>query len=560
MFIAGVLLALFFPLTDNWAGPDEGKKFPAPFSVKIPMRDGKKLAVDVFLPKGEGKFPTILIMTPYNRKLLGAAIPAASAVSKLIDREHYVFVVVDWRGFFGSKDAGGDVGKVQADLRGKDGYDTVEWIAKQKWSNSKVGMWGVSALGKIQYWTAIQQPPHLVCICPAVAQHGYFYEHYYHGGVYKKNYSGIHEQVGYTGAEKKILAHPTYDNLWKLLESPIVNKYSRINLPILIIGGWYDTYTEGVLQTFNALRKLAGSEARKSTKMIIGPWIHVDAASGKLKQGELKFSEAARVSEKEAKRFFDYYLRDKKDNGYDKEPAIRYFQMGENKWKNSSAWPPANLKEVSYFLQAEGKLLTDKPDEDCQPDTFRYDPNDPSPTVGGMTICKFWDPAAPKIAAGPMDQRVRVEGRKDHVSYSTDVLDKDVAVRDVVKVKLYVSSDRVDTDFAIRLCDVYPDGRSMLITDGIHRMRFRESLQKEKLMKPGEVYEVTVVLTPTAHTFRKKHRIRILVSSSNYPRFDRNPNNGEHFFTDKKKALVATNKIYHDSSHLSALFLPAGAK
>jgi polyhydroxybutyrate depolymerase len=173
-----------------------------------------------------------------------------------------------------------------------------------------------------------------------------------------------------------------------------------------------------------------------------------------------------------------------------------------------------------------------------------------------MTIYKYWDRSATKIAVGPMDQRARVESRKDHVAYSTEPLEKDVVVRDVVKMKLHVSSDRVDTDFAVRLCDVYPDGHSMLITDGIHRMRFRESLEKEKFMKPGEVYEVTVILTPTAHTFLKKHRIRILVSSSNYPRFDRNPNNGEHFLTDKKKALAATNKVYHDASHLSALILP----
>jgi predicted acyl esterase len=300
---ATVLLILFAPITGGLAEPDNGKKFPAPFTVKIPMRDGKKLAADVFLPsgkEGEGKFPTILIMTPYNRKLLAAAIPAAAMKSKLIDREHYAFVIVDWRGFYGSKDAGGEPGKAQSDLRGKDGYDTVEWIAKQKWSDGKVGMWGSSALGKIQYWTAIQQPPHLVCICPMVCQHGYFHNRYYHGGVYRKCNNDILEQVGFTGATKGIRKYPTYSNLWKYAESPAVNKYSKLNIPILIIGGWYDTHTEGVLQTFGAIRRHAGPEAKKNIKMLVGPWEHCFAHAGPLKVGELEFPEAKAVSEKEA--------------------------------------------------------------------------------------------------------------------------------------------------------------------------------------------------------------------------------------------------------------------
>ena len=533
---------------------EEGE-FPGPFTVKIPMRDGKFLAADVFLPAKEGKFPTILIMTPYNRKLLAAAIPNESVKTELLDREHYAFVVVDWRGFFGSKDAKTGTKRPKAKQLGEDGYDTVEWIAKQKWSNGKVGMWGPSALGKIQYYTAIHQPPHLVCICPIVAQLPHYYSRYYYGGVYRTNYNEILEKVGFMGATEVVRKYPTYNHLWKWLESPAVNGYSRINIPILVIGGWFDTDTDNVLRTFKEVRKFGGEKARKNIKALIGPWTHIDAAAGKLKQGELKFFKASRVSLKEAKRFFDYHLRGMK-NGYDKEPVVRFFQMGENEWCDTTDWPPPNIKQLELYLRKGGELSKEKPtEEEAEPDTFRYDPKDPSPTVGGMTLYKTWDPKAEPIGMGPMDQSKKVESRKDVLIYTTDVLEEKVVIRGNVKVKLFVASDCVDTDFAVRLCDVYPDGRSMLVTDGIQRMKFRNSLERPELMKPGEIYEVTVRLATTAHTFLAKHRIRIIVSSSNYPRFERNPNNGDDFYSEEK-AKVATNKVYLDRKHPSVLILP----
>ena len=552
----GVAALLLVPLCVVSQERTEKTSFPAPFTVRIPMRDGKTLAADVFLPDEEGKHPTILIMTPYNRKLLAAAIPAAAARSPLLDRRHYAFVVVDWRGFFGSKAAA--AGKVSAKQRGIDGYDTVEWIAKQDWSNGKVGMWGPSALGKVQFLTAVQQPPHLVCICPLVAHHPHYYSRYYYGGVYKTNHNEILERVGFTGATDMVREHPTYDRFWRWLESPTFNAYSRINVPVLVIGGWFDCDTDNVLRTFREIRRYGGPVARKNTKILIGPWTHMDAASGKSKQGELDFPAAAEVSQKEARRFFDYYLRGAKDNGYDRRPVVSYFQMGEGKWEKSEDWPPKGVEEVLYYLREKGALSKEAPEGESEPDTFKYDPKDPSPTAGGMTICKSWDKDAPKLPAGPMDQRKKVESRKDVLVYSSDVLRKNVAVKGNVKVKLFVFSDRVDTDFAVRLCDVRPDGRSMLVTDGIRRMKFRRSFEKPEPMKPGETYEVTVTLAVTAHTFLKGHRIRLIVGSSNYPRFDRNPNNGKDFYKEAE-ALPATNGVRHDAAHPSVLILPAAA-
>jgi len=229
--------------------------------------------------------------------------------------------------------------------------------------------------------------------------------------------------------------------------------------------------------------------------------------------------------------------------------------MSADTWRGSKAWPPKGVGRIRLFLAGGGRLL-DTPAPEASRDTFIYDPNDPSPTVGGMNLSLARMRKAAGPAAGPSDQRRRVESRKDHVAYSTDALRKDVAVAGAPQVKLYVSSDRKDTDFVLRLCDVHPDGRSMLVTDGAHRMRFRRSVEREEFMTPGRVYEVTVALSVTAHTFRKGHRIRALVSSSNYPRFDVNPNNGESFLTDSRKALRATNTIHTGAGRASAVMLP----
>jgi len=272
-----------------------------------------------------------------------------------------------------------------------------------------------------------------------------------------------------------------------------------------------------------------------------------------------RFPEAEDFSHREAQRFFDYWLRGLRENGWSARPRIRYFQMGAAQWEHSDDWPPAGLVERTYHLSPDGKLSDTQPAPDAPSRTFRYDPRDPSPTVGGMNLPSGLAWELPAVKAGPMDQRAGVESRQDCLMYTTDVLDVDISLKGAARLKLHVSSDRVDTDVAARVCDVYPDGRSMLIADGIQRMRFRAGLTNETLMTPGQVYAATVQLVTTAHTFRKGHRIRIVITSSNYPRFDRNPNTGQHTF-DAQRALVATNTVYHGRERVSALVLPvAGA-
>jgi hypothetical protein len=535
-----------------------GRQRPEMDGVAIPMRDSKNLIADVWLPAKTGKFPTILMITPYNRKLLGASLPDPAFADGLLDREHYAYVIVDWRGFHGS--AAAKVSALRMLIKhedrltqlGEDGYDTVEWIARQPWSNGKVGMWGPSALGRIQYFTAATRPPHLVCAVPAVSSYGYEYDLYYYGGVLKQGYLDILGRVGY-GFQKKVLEHPSNDQFWQYLAS--LSHFNRIDIPMFVVSGWYDLYPEGALNAFDKLRRLGGPRARQGTKMLIGPWHHT--AVGQRTQGGLDFPQAENIYTAETRQFFDFWLRDEKNNGWEQRQPVRYFQMGINEWKAASTFPPLTASESVYYLDDGKRLTSKKPAIARSSASFRYDPSNPSPTVGGMNAYLLKDPKTSAIGAGPRDQRPRVESRNDDLIYTSEVLNSAINWVGYAKVKLFVSSDREDTDFAIRLCDVYPDGRAMLITDGIRRMRYRNSVSHAELMVPGKIYPVTVTLSPTAYTFLKGHRIQIIITSSNYPRFAVNPNIGhKKLFTGH--SLVAVNTVYQDPIHASALMLPAG--
>jgi len=514
--------------------------------VAIAMRDGKRLTGDVFLPAAEGRFPTIYIHTPYNRQFGGAPLPDELLSTELRDRDHYAYVIVDWRGFFGSEEA---AVPGQKPNHGHDTYDVIEWIGQQSWSNGKVGMWGISAVGAVQYQAAIQKPPHLVCIVPSSAHPGFPYQQFYYGGVLELYHLGVFNVAGH-GRGQLIKSHPTYDRFWKAAERR--DDLSRIDLPTLFITGWYDTHP-GL--KIHSLRALATPDKQhcNDMKLIVGPWLHTKI--GQRRQGALEYPAAESFADRQTMRFFDYWLRGRTDNGWDREPTIRYFQMGTNRWKGAPAWPPKTTT-VKYYPGTGGRLTKDLPGAE-KPDAYRYDPKNPTPTLGGCLI--ELRKAKLQIPNGPRDLRQKVEGRQDVITYTTDVLEENLEVVGAVRVKLYVSSDRRDTDFAVRLTDVYPDGRSMLVTDGIQGMKFRKSLERPELIEPGKVYAVTVKLPPTAQTFVKGHRIRIVVSSANYPRFAANRNLDRQRLLGPR-ALVATNRVYHDQEHPSAVLFPAGGQ
>ncbi len=551
LLIAAILLAAGWPHTAQQAPTVATQQSFLPPSaafigraVQIPMRDGQSLAADVYLPKGGGKSPVVLIQTPYNKDpmhpwWLGEGRWGANS---LFTDANYAFVVVDWRGKFASRSA--QVPGKQPNI-GQDGFDAIAWIVKQDWSNGKVATWGLSALGRVQYETARENPPNLVCAVPIVMPLNLDYDAYFPGGVLWEEFALMLGRIGFGAAIRdNLAARPMKNEAWQTAAATFV-KGEDFRIPILFIGGWFDIYTDGVISAFETVRDRGSEKARAHSRLIMGPWVH---GIDQVKNGQLEFPAAHYFGMKKARAFVDYWVRGA-PNGFDKtEGPITFFQMGANEWRTTESWPPKDSREQAYYLGSDKTLSTQMPKGAAAPLSFRYDPANPAPTAGGHVL-------TPELQPGPADQREKVESRSDVLVFSTPVLEKDLAVAGKVKVKLFVSSDRTDTDFTAILTDVYPDGRSMSVTEGIRRMRLRNSTAKEGLMKPGEVYPVTIELTNTALTFLKGHRVRVIVSSSNYPKYALNLNDGGPMYR-KGAGLVAANTVYADKQHPSALVLP----
>lgn len=509
----------------------------------IPMRDGKKLAADVYIPSGCNQCPTILIQTPYNRLFARAGLPLGVGLN--LNSSNYNFVVLDWRGFYGSSAALNGTPN-----RGQDGYDAVEWIATQTWSDGQVGTWGPSALGKVQFQTAKEHPPHLVCMTPLVAGPQFNYEEYYPGGVLRTEYVEQLDALGF-GLSGILLANQVYNLTWQVAENQ--NYYpSQIEVPAFMIGGWYDHNVEVMLEMFSGLQSQSPQNVRDKHKILMGPWGHGGSGSaspGGAMQGELTYTEAQGWSDSLALAFLDYYLLNAQNNWDANQPVI-YFQMGENNWYQDVAWPVQTVSFVNFYLDGNNALTTASPTVGGGSATFTYDPRDPSPTIGGSTLRLDLD-------QGPYDQAPLVESRNDILIFTSAPFFADAVMKGGVRVKLYVSSDRTDTDFVVRLTDVYPDGRSMLLTESIQRMRFRDGFlaNDTSLIVPNGVYEINFELPDVSNTFLAGHRVRVDITSSNYPRFDANLNNGMAMYT-AGDTLVATNTVYFDPQYPSHVQLP----
>ncbi|HNW90101.1 MAG TPA: CocE/NonD family hydrolase [Bacteroidales bacterium] len=515
------------------------------FVDSVVMRDGKKLAVDVYIPDtGAGiSYPVILVQTPYNRLLYRThGLPL---FGNTIAAANYAVVIADWRCFYGSSSAcNGNYD------RANDGYDLVEWIAGQPWCNSKVGTWGPSALGRIQFMTARKRPPGLVCAVPLVAAPQYSYQEYYPGGVYRTEYVEQLDALGF-GTSAVLLAHQTHDIAWTYSE--IANYYpDSINVPMLMIGGWYDHNINVMMDFYAGIRQSSFMAVRDKHRLLMGPWTHGghgNAGVGTAQQGQLSYPNAAGWSDSLALLFFDYYMRSVPNN-WNTTPHIQYFQMGENTWQNCADWPPSGVSETILYLQNDGSIKTLLPSGNDIYNEITYDPRDPSPSIGGSTLHA-------DLVQGPYDQAPLVENRNDILVFTTSTLTANVVMKGKVRVHLFVSSDRKDTDFAVRLTDVYPDNRSMILSDGIIRMRFRDgyTAADTSLMIPGTIYEADLELPDVANTFLAGHKIRLDISSSDYPRFDCNLNNGGAMYV-AGDTLTATNRVYVDSGHASYIQLP----
>jgi hypothetical protein len=506
------------------------------------MRDGKSLAADLYSTDTTVAKPTILIQTPYNKNWYRLTIGKPGGQVPY-DSLNYNYLTVDWRGFHGS---------ISADSlgydRGLDGYDLVEWIASQKWSDGKVGTWGASALGIIQFMTAKHRPPHLYGCVPIVSSYKTGYTDFYYGGDYLKEYTQMRDSLGFT-PESLILAHYKHDIYWSVIENA-TDYPESVNVPMLLITGWYDHNRDAPLEAFYGLKTESDTSVQDEHKFIVGPWTH--GGVGTLTQGELTYPNAVDTPRVVSLRFFEYYLRGAK-NGYVLEPVIRYYQLGEDAWNSTDDWYSVADRTDTLYLDSGG-LLSENPPASTQPDSFMYDPRNPAPSIGGIRF----NPFDTSVVVGPRDQRDSVESRSDVLVYTTPLLAQELTIAGYVGAELYVSSNRLDTDISVRLTDVYPDGRSMLITEGIRRMRFRNLYSIEELMNPGEVYHVTVELQNIAYTLEPGHSARLILTSSDYPIFDINLNNGDSLYVPGD-TLVAANNVYHDPGNLSMLIFKTRA-
>lgn len=512
----------------------------------VPMRDGTKLATDIYLPEGDGPFPAIVIRTPYPR--------GDSSDSEFL-KAGYAVVVQSLRGRFGSEGSGNMVFIDDGWGKNQDGYDCIEWVAKQAWCTGKIGTFGVSAPGITQYLAAGSGPPSLACQIVGLAPCDLYNQCVYQGGALRK------EQVeGWLSANKfgpeslaEIEKHKTYDDLWRGLD--FSTRFEYANAPAVHVAGWYDTFLQGNLDSFVGMQYKGGEGARGKQRLIVGPYTH----GGRRHRGELEYPNYDPPGELGVSNvgWFDRWLKGI-DNGIEKRPAVVYYTMGAvgekdapgNEWRTSDVWPvpseitPFYLRKP-FHSQKGGRLTKEKPCEKNARVTYSFDPDNPVPTVGGNNLL---------IKAGPWDQR-EAEQRKDVLVFTSATLEEPLEITGRIKAKLWVSSSAPDTDFTVKLTDVYPDGRSMLVCDGILRARYRNSFEKPELMKPGEIYELEVDLWSTSLIFNKGHKIRVAISSSNYPRFDVNPNTGADTL-DKGKKIIARNTIYFDATHPSAIYLP----
>ncbi|HZU25188.1 MAG TPA: CocE/NonD family hydrolase [Bryobacteraceae bacterium] len=543
--------------------------------LPIKMRDGVTLHADVYRPAIDGRFPVILERTPYDKR--NSAHFAFHAAA-----QGYVVVIQDVRGRYSSE------GEWYPFLHeSQDGYDTVEALAALPYSNGKVGMMGGSYVGATQMLAAIAHPPHLAGICPVVTASNYHDGWTYQGGAFEQWFneswtSGLAQDTlnrrvqANTDAVKGMwklplsnyplfnleglpdtatlapyfldwLSHREYDDYWKRWS--IEEHYGDINVPVLTTAAWYDIFQGGSLRNYEGTKPRGGH-------LLVAIGGH---AGGGRKIGDVDFGPAAAEfdEDKVTLDWYDYLFKGVRNQFAGKR--VRIFVMGRNQWRDEDDWPLARASETRYYLHSgghaasvrgDGSLSVTAPGSEPN-DRYMYDPANPAPTIGGPLCCD-----AHHMPPGPRDQRP-VEARDDVLVYSTPPFDRDTEVTGPVRLELYAASAAVDTDFTAKLVDVWPNGFAQNLTEGIIRARYRDSQEKPELMNPGQVYRFNIDLWSTSNVFLKGHRLRLEVSSSNFPRFDRNLNTGEP--VPAGGMITATNLVYHDAQHPSALVVPVVA-
>ncbi|MDP7579041.1 MAG: CocE/NonD family hydrolase [SAR202 cluster bacterium] len=566
--------------------------------VPLMLRDGTITYADIYRPDNGHKYPALLMRTPYNKSTPVSRSSYIDAVRATMNG--YAVVIQDVRGRFSSD---GEFYPFANEI--DDGYDSIEWVAGQPWCSGKVGMFGNSYMGATQWLAAKARPESLCAIAPGITASDYHEGWVWHGGAFAlgfnlswtlgslvtANWDQLSNRLYLSPKQLGILIdqrddlttsfdylpmrelpdfqgglapyyydwmdHPEYDDFWARIS--IEESHSEISVPALNIGGWFDTFLGGTIQNFRGMRENASEDdARLGQRLIIGPWIHNSMPTGI--SGEFNFGTRAAADAMDLQgiqlHFFDNWLKEE-DRDSDPEKPVKIFVMGENEWRDEEEWPLARAQETKYFLHSNGRantldgdgLLSGDPPDEEPADVYVYNPNDPVPTLGGP-LCGDLGFLPP----GVYDQRV-VESRSDVLVYTTLPLDRPVEVTGPVVVTLYSSSTARDTDFTAKLVDVSPDGYARNVAEGIVRARYRTPRASASLIDPGRVYEYKIDLWSTSNLFRVGHKIRLEISSSNYPRFDRNTNTGKTIGTDDG-FFPALQSVHHTASYASYVKLP----
>ena len=586
--------------------------------VMVEMRDGKRMATDIYLPAQDGRavdrtFPVLLQRTPYD-KAAGRMEDAA----RYFAERGYVVVMQDNRGRYNSE---GNFHKYISDA--EDGYDCVEWIAKQPWSEGTTGTFGTSYGAHTQGAMAAMNPPHLSTMMvdcgafsnaymssarhngafelrqvgwamnqarvskealadPVIAQalEATSMEEWFQRMPWKKGLSPLRWTPDYEDYLLELWSRGDYDDYWKkpgLAGELFYDDWSDV--PQLHSGGWYDSYTRTTFENYIGLSKIKKGPIR----VLMGPWTHGQRSVSY--SGEIEFGPTATLDGNLAESWWDFHVMwydawlKGMDNGVRDEPPLRLFIMGGGDgrknaegrmnhggaWRFENEWPLARTRSTSYYLHHDGLLSTDKPSASA-PTTFQFDPDNPVPTIGGnlsggiMTLAGGFDQRERPDFYGSKPPYLALSSRHDVLVFQTAPLEEDVEVTGPVTANLWISSSALDTDFTAKLLDVYPpnadypEGFDLNLTDSIMRVRYRDSWEKPEFMEQGQVYKLSFPLYPTGNLFKKGHRIRVDISSSNFPRFDVNPNTGEPQGRSLRK-MVAENAVYHDPEHSSHMEL-----
>ena len=575
---AFVLLLLFSSFAFGQATAPAPESYAVTVNtVSMKTRDGIMLATDIYRPKAEGKFPVLMIRTPYNRR--------DSATGIFLASHGYISIHQDTRGRF---DSGGEFYPFKYEMN--DGYDAVEWAAALPYSDGRVGMHGGSYVGATQILAASSAPPHLVGIFPYVTAMEYYEGWTYQGGAWMQWFSESWTSGLAVDTLSKYTAFLTRSKLWanalpvesyKLLDLPTVQEvapylrdwiehetndeywkaikvsdhYGKMNIKALHSGGWHDIFSGGSIRNFIEMQKQAPTEeARKGQRLLMGPWAHA-ATSPEGKIGDVTFGKDAVLDMNgTVVKWYDYVMKGKQ-NEFSTDAPVKIFVMGDNVWRDEKEFPLARTNYTKYYLHSakganslggDGVISPLSPKTE-KPDSYEYDPSNPVPTIGGRLCCGGLPP-------GPTDQKAN-ESRSDVLVFSTPALTQDTEVTGFITAELYASTSAADTDFTAMIADVDEKGYARYLGDGIIRARYRNSTKVAEPIEPNKVYKYTIDLWATSNIFKAGHKIRVYISSSNFPRFNRNLNTGEKTMGGLRM-VTAKQTIYHDANYPSSVILP----